>query len=130
MRTIVPCFVLASLCGLSTLTQRAQAQQNQAAPQTARQALMEMFFSKTPGTFVKHLPQATRAALEKTGALANMQQYSLMMSQMQTQGQNLQTFETGSILLSAEDPKTNTKTEITVENDSLRGDQDDIELSF
>jgi len=49
---------------------------------------------------------------------------------MQTQGQNLQTFDTGSVLLSAEDTKTNTKTEITVENDSLRGDQDDIELSF
>ena len=130
MRTIVPCFVLAGLCGLSILTQETQAQQNQAAPQTARQALMEMFFSKTSGTFVKHLPLATRAALEKTGALANMQQYSLMMTQMQTQGQNLQTFETGSIMLSTEDPKTNTKTEITVENDSLRGDQDDIELSF
>jgi type IV pilus assembly protein PilA len=130
MRTIVPCFVLAALCGLSILTQQTQAQQNQAAPQTARQALMEMFFSKTPGTLVKHLPEATRAALQKTGALANMQQYGLLMSQMQTQGQNLQTFETGSVLLSAEDPKTNQKTEITVVSDSLRNDQDDIELSF
>ena len=39
----------------------------QPAPQTARQALLEMFFSKTPGTFEKHLPQATRAALPKAG---------------------------------------------------------------
>jgi hypothetical protein len=104
--------------------------QQSAVPQTARQALLEMFFGKEPGTFVKHLPMATRDALEKSGALANLQQYSAMMSHMQTQGQNLQTYETGSVLLSAEDPKAEQKLEVLVENDSLRGDQDDIELSF
>ena len=72
----------------------------------------------------------TQAALEKSGALANLQQYSLLASQMQTQGTNFQTFETGSVLLSGEDPKTGQKLEVTVENDALRGDQDDIELSF
>jgi hypothetical protein len=87
-----------------------------------------MFFSKTPGTFVQHLPSATRAALEKSGALATLQQFSLLTSQVQ--GQNLQTFETGSMLLVAEDPKTNHKVEITVTGDSLHGDQDDIALSF
>lgn len=106
------------------------AQPTEAAPQTARQALLEMFFSKTPGTLVKHLPMTTRTALEKSGALASLQQYSVMASQLQTQGQNVQTFETGSVLLSGEDPKTGQKVEITVENDALRGDQDDIELSF
>jgi hypothetical protein len=102
------------------------------APQTARQALLEMFFSKTPGTLVKHLPAATLAAVEKSGALASLQQYTSMASQMQTQTQrhNLQTFETGSVLLSGEDAKTGEKYEINVENDALRGDQDDIELSF
>ena len=104
--------------------------QTATAPQTARQALLEMFFSKTPGSFVKHLPTATRAALEKSGGLATVQQYSLLMSQLQTQEQNVQTFETGSILLSGEDPKTGQKAEITVENDALRGDQDDIEVTF
>ena len=99
-------------------------------PQTARQALLEMFFSKTPGTLVKHLPSVTRAALEKSGALASLQQYSLLANQLQTQGTNFQTFETGSVLLSGEDPKTGQKMEVTVENDALRGDQDDIELSF
>lgn len=106
------------------------AAQETSTPQTARQALLEMFFSKTPGTLVKHLPSVTRAALEKSGALANLQQYSLLAGQLQTQGTNLQTFETGSVLLSGEDPKTGQKVEITVENDALRGDQDDIELSF
>jgi len=99
-------------------------------PQTARQALLEMFFSKTSGTFAKHLPAVTLAALEKSGALANLQQYSLLAGQLQTQGTNFQTFETGSVLLSGEDPKTRQKVEITVENDALRRERDDIELSF
>lgn len=113
-----------------TILLSANSPAQQSAPQTARQALMEMLFSKTPGTFVKHLPTATRTALEKSGALASLQQYSMMASQLQTQGQNLKTFETGSVLLVSEDAKTGQKVEITVENDSLREDQDDLELSF
>lgn len=106
------------------------AQQAGSAPQTARQALLEMFFSKEPGTLVKHLPTATQAALEKSGALANLQQYSLMMNQLQASGQKLQTFETGSLLLVTEDPKAGQKVEVLVENDALNGEQDDIEVTF
>jgi hypothetical protein len=106
------------------------ARQSTVPPQTAREALVEMFFSKTQGTFAKHLPAATRTALEKSGALANLQQYSLLVSQLQTQSQNIQTFDTGSVMLAGEDPKTGQKVEITVENDALNGDQDNIELSF
>jgi len=124
MRKIVCLLALLMVWTLPGNTQQA------ATPQSARQALLEMFFSKTPGTFVKHLPVATREALEKSGAFANLQQYSLLMSQLQTHGQTVQTFETGSVLLTAEDPKTGQKTDITVENDSLRGDQDDIEITF
>ena len=124
MRRIVISLAIAIFLCTASLAQQS------GTPQTARQALLEMFFSKTPGTFVKHLPVTTRTALEKAGALANLQQYSAMMSQLQTEGKNLQTFETGSALLSADDPKTGDKAEITVENDALRGDQDDIELSF
>lgn len=113
------------LCHLSSWPQSAPTP-----PQTARRALMEMFFSKTPGTFMKHLPAITLAALQKSGALASLQQYSLMASQWQTQGNNLQTFETGSVLLASTDPHTGQKVEVVVENDSLQGDQDDIELSF
>ena len=125
MRRVVIFLASAILCGTSL-----QAQSTAAAPQTGRQALLEMFFSKTPGTFVKHLPMATRTALEKSGALASLQQYFLMANQFQTQGQNVQTFETGSVLLAGEDPKTGQKVEITVENDASRGDRDEIELSF
>ncbi|HKH97693.1 MAG TPA: hypothetical protein VJ999_01185 [Candidatus Sulfotelmatobacter sp.] len=136
MRRLAVCLVLAILCAAGSEAQQGAALQTAAAPtgvpQTARQALMEMFFSKTPGTFVKHLPEATRAALEKSGALAQLQQYSAMASQFQTQGQgqSLQTFETGSVMLVTEDSKTGEKVEMAVLNDTLRGDRDDIELSF
>lgn len=98
--------------------------------QTARQALIEMFFSKTPGTFLEHLPVATRAALEKSGALPALQQYAGLMSQMQTQNKHVQFFESGPVLFSTDDPKTGQKFDIVVEKDSLHGDRDDIEVSF
>ena len=99
-------------------------------PQTARQALMEMFFSKQPGTFLKHLPAATRTTLEKSGALADLQQYSMLAAQLPTQGKSFQTFGSGPLMFAAEDPKTHQKIEIAVANDSLQGDQDDIELAI
>ncbi len=79
---------------------------------------------------MKHLPTVTREALEKSGAMANLSQYSLIASQLEANGKNLQTFETGSVLLAGEDPKTGQKVEITVINDVPRGDRDNIELSF
>jgi hypothetical protein len=124
MRRVVCALAVAAIWSAAVSAQEAST------PQTARQALLEMFFSKTSGTFAKHLPAVTLAALEKSGALANLQQYSLLAGQLQTQGTNYQTFETGSVLLSGEDPKTGQKLEVTVENDALRGEQDDIELSF
>jgi hypothetical protein len=105
----------------------------QPVPQTARQALLEMFFSKTPGTLEKHLPQATRAALRKAGPTPGtsfLGGYSAIMGQLTAHGQQLQTFEAGPTLMSLEDPQAHTKFEITVEGDDLRADEDEIELSF
>jgi hypothetical protein len=100
--------------------------------QNARQALLEMFFSKTPGTFDKHLPETTRAALRKGDGqgLALLQQFSLLSSQLNSQGQQLQTFETGPVLMVVEDLRTNSKFDVTVERNDLRGEADEIELSF
>jgi len=128
MRRAVVCLAVAILCATSLWALTAAAQQT--APQTARQALLEMFFSKTPGTFMKHLPTAMRLAFEKPGAPNSLQQYSLLMSQLQAQGQNVQTYETGSVLLTAEEAKTGEKFDVAVENDTLNGDQDDIEVTF
>jgi hypothetical protein len=119
-----------SLCFLAVVTVCLTGMRAQQTSQTARQALLEMFFSKESGTFVKHLPVATRTTLEQSGVMANLQQYSVMVSQMQTQQQNFQTFETGSVLLSGQNPKTGEKVEITVASDRQRGDRDDIALAF
>jgi hypothetical protein len=103
----------------------------QPAPQTARQALLEMFFSKTPGTFEKHLPQATRAALPKAGTSPSfLGGFSLLTGQMAARGEQLQTFEAGPTLVMVEDPQAHSKFEITVERDDLRGEEDQIDLSF
>ena len=105
--------------------------QAQPAPQTARQALLEMFFSKTPGAFEQHLPEATRAAMHKgTADTSMLGSLSLLTSQMHAQGQEFQTFETGSTLLFFEDHRQNTKFEIIVERDDLQADRDDIVLGF
>src|SRR5579871_1261475 len=123
MKLIVVLLVLLATIGVT-------AQENAAPPQTARQALIEMFFGKKPGTLVHHLPAVTRTALDKAGALTAFEQYSVMMSQTQTQQTNVQTFESGPVLLAGENTKTGEKFEITVEKDTLRGDQDDLDLSF
>ena len=99
-------------------------------PQTARQALMEMFSTNGSGTFVKHLPAATLSALENAGALKALQQYSMLASQFHKTGNQLETFETGPVLLANDDPKTGQRVEVIVESDSLQGDKDNIELSF
>jgi hypothetical protein len=89
-----------------------------------------MFSFKTPDSFLRHLPAATLTALEKTGAFEKMQQFSLISSQLQASGKQTQTFETGSILLTSFDPKTGQKFDVTVESDSLQGNEDNIELTF
>lgn len=107
--------------------------QTQPVPQTARQALIEMFFGKTPGSLEKHLPEATKVALHQaTGAsgMSPLAAFSLIGSQLSANGNQVQTFEAGSTLLVAEDARTQSKFEMTVENDDLRGDEDNIELSL
>ena len=121
---------LVALLIVSALAAVAQSSETALLPQTARQALIEMFFSKTPGTLVKHLPAATLGALAQSGKLATLQQYSLLAGQFEAKGKTLETFETGSTLLAVDDPQSNQKFEIRVDNDSLQGDDDNIDLSF
>jgi len=105
----------------------------QPTPQTARQALLEMFFSKTPGTLGKHLPEVTQAAMQKAAGgsgISMLDSFALVASQLQTRGQELQTFEAGPILLTVEDRQAHTKFEITVERDDLQGEADEIELGL
>jgi hypothetical protein len=123
------CLTLLTTMLLAGGTSHAWAQDSSSAPQTARQALLEMFFSKTQGTFWKHLPEATRTALEKSGAVTAFHQYSAMVTQVQS-AQKLQTFETGPVMVAGEDPKTGNKFEMIVARDSPHDEKDDIEVSF
>ncbi len=104
--------------------------QSASTPQTARQALIEMFFGKTPGTLVKHLPAATLAAFDQSGAAQTLRQYSMLAGQLQNNGNQLETFESGSVLLITTDSRTGHKFEAIVENDSLQGEEDNIEVSL
>lgn len=100
--------------------------------QTARQALLEMFTSRTADSFEKHLPGAARKALLKGGdassspILAEFVGFRAVVSS--GAGQQLETFDSGPILLTFEEP--GHKAEVMVERDDLTGDEDEIELSF
>src|SRR5712691_183241 len=100
-------------------------------PQTARQALIEMFFGTAANHLEKHLPEVTRKSLQKLGS-ANGQsflsEFSMFASQAKASGTAFQTFETGPTLVSAEDPRDGSgeKVEITMERDDLVGDEDQI----
>jgi hypothetical protein len=118
VRLLSVAFLSASACALQTATAA------QTPPQTARQALMEMFFGKTQGTLVKHLPAATRETLDKSGALASMQQYSSMLTP-QASGPNAGV-GLGRCYCRRMIPRR--VTEVTVENDALHTDE--IEVTF
>ncbi|PYX62351.1 MAG: hypothetical protein DMG73_00190 [Acidobacteria bacterium] len=112
---------LASLC--STV----QAQRPQI-PQSPRQALTEMFLSGSQSNFLKHLPDATKAALQKNSATAFSG--NDFTAGLRAPGKTLQILEAGPILLSSEDQRSGEKFEIVIDRDDLMGDQDEMDLSF
>jgi len=100
-------------------------------PQSARQALIEMFFGTREDDFAKHLPEAARQTLIRKGENPETSvalRISAIGRQVVAQGQHLETFDTGSTLLVTE-PAKGEKIEVMVESDSLHGDQEEIELS-
>ncbi|HLK31476.1 MAG TPA: hypothetical protein VKT29_00220 [Terriglobales bacterium] len=90
-------------------------------PQTPRQALIEMLFSKTPGTFQKHLPVATQQALGNLPAMG--------IGSFQADS-DTQTFQAGSILLVCRDRRTGQRVQVDIDRDDLMGDRDEMDLSF
>lgn len=103
------------------------------APQTARQALIEMFFGSAPNHLEKHLPSTTRSALKRMsgpGGVNMLDEFSAFANMTKTGGVKLETFDTGPTLLQVEDPNQSKKTEITVESDNLTGDDDEIEVTL
>jgi TonB family protein len=103
------------------------------APQTARQALIEMFFGTAPNHLEKHLSDSTRNTFKRmsgAGGMSMLDEFSMFANMTKAGGVKFETFDTGPTLLQAEEAEQNQKTEISVESDSLSGDEDEIELTL
>lgn len=122
------------LCALAiTLAGTLLAAQNQQAPppQSARQALIEMFLGKGENDLAKHLPDITRKALirkDESPESSIVLRIATAGRSMAAQGRTVETFDTGPNILVTEEPD-HERVEVAVEHDSLMGDQDEIELS-
>lgn len=124
---------IVSLAGLVVLGAVVGAAQNPTPPpQSARQALIEMFLGKSPDDFAKHLPADARKVLIRKGEAPEASwasRISAMSRELVGQGKKIETFENGPDILISEDPNTHERVEIAVEHDSLLGEEDEIELS-
>ena len=108
-------------------------QQSAPAPQTARQALIEMFFGQAPDHMEKHLPDITRRTFEKLGGAdgqSGLGMFSQLAGQSKAGKNNFETFETGSTFFTVKELPTGNyeRMDVTVERDDLVGDKDEIEL--
>ena len=105
----------------------------QQAPQTARQALLEMFLGTAPSHLERHLSDSTRNTFKRMsgeGGMSMLDEFSMFANMTKAGGTKFETFDTGPTLLQAEEVEQNEKTEITVEGDNLSGDEDEIELTL
>jgi hypothetical protein len=101
-------------------------------PQSARQALIEMFTGKGPDDFAKHLPDAARRSLIHKGETAESSvvlRISEIGRQITGSGARVETFDAGPNILVSESEGSHERVEIAVEHDSLLGEEDEIELS-
>ena len=126
-------FALSALV-LSSLNAQTAASQA-APPQTARQALIEMFFGQAPNHLEKHLPEVTRQAfqdLESADGQSVLGTFASLAKQAQQGNEKVETFDTGSVIFAITDiaDGNHNKTDVTVESDTLSGDEDQIELAL
>jgi TonB family protein len=103
--------------------------------QTARQALIEMFFGDAPNHLEKHLPDVTKNALQKmqsSGGENSLAALSMFAMQAKNGKEKIETFDTGATLVSVKEIPGGSydSIEITVEQDNFSGDEDAIELGL
>jgi len=126
----------------SLLSAQSPSALNPLSPQTARQALIEMFFGTAANHLEKHLPDVTRKTFKRMDS-GNGQSFlgdlSSLASQAKAGGAKFETFDVGPTLLSLDEQFVGIgdgagvggqKVEITVERDDLTGDEDQIELAL
>lgn len=131
MRYVWPICFLVLTASISVSAQSAAPTEKP--PQSARQALIEMFFGKGPDDFVKHLPDEARQALIHKGDLPQTSivlKVASLGQEISRGGQRVETFDAGPDILVSDDEAKHERIEIAVEHDSLLGEDDEIELSI
>jgi len=101
-------------------------------PQSAREALIEMFMGRSSDDFTKHLPDAARQALIHKGETPESSfvlRFSTIAKEVASGGEHVETFDVGPNILVSEDANHHQRIEIAVEHDSLLGEEDEIEVS-
>ncbi len=101
-------------------------------PQSARQALIEMFMGKGADDFTRHLPDDARRALIHKGDTPETSVALRIASigrEMSSESARMETFDTGGNILVSEQRDGHEKIEVGVERDTLVNDADEIELS-
>src|SRR5437763_680961 len=96
------------------------AQQPAAAPQTARQALIEMFTGGEKA-FSKHLTVEVQQLLKKPEYKQAVSSIGMYSAASHTPG--IQFFENGPVLISVDEPGEHTKFEVRVDSDDLSGEE-------
>src|SRR5579863_4021903 len=128
---VVIAFVLFASSALAAQS----AAKDSSAPQTARQALIEMFFGQAPNHLEKHLPEVTRQVfheMQESNGGSYLAMFSLLAKQAQNDREKIETFDTGSTLFSVKSPPGGSydQVDVTVEQDNLSGDEDQIDLAI
>jgi hypothetical protein len=98
--------------------------------QTPRQALIEMFSGRDPKVFERHLPKVMQARLA-TLASESRSRFSTNPSELPMamgRKDDVRWFESGPMLLLAQDPSS--RLEMRIEKENLQGDRDDMEISM
>jgi len=78
---------------------------------------------------MKHLTVEMQKSLEADGKNNSASQLAAF-DQIRSASSDFQVFETGQVLLSATEPKSNEKFEVHVDSDDLSGDTDNMDISF
>ena len=99
-------------------------------PQSARQALLEMFFSRTPFQFLSHLPKHAQQLMKRNPTILPLQAFSQPLTQLQEQAGKLDAFDSGPILLRSENTYSHRTIEVAVESESDGFDEDQLQLSL
>jgi hypothetical protein len=113
------------------LSPRLAAQRKTEAPQSPRQAMIEML-SGGEEAFKKHLTvevQAKVTELLKDAAPGSSNPLQTVATARAMGGENLESFEAGPVLFSFNNPQSHERLEVRIDGDEVRGDEDDMQLS-